>query len=192
MRLIIAAFALVISGPVTASQTYDVSGVEWGDVLNIRAKPSSKSAIIGAIPYNGRGVDVTGSTSKNWVRVQYRDHTGYVLRKFLTEAQVENGPLPVALQCHGTEPFWTIKIGPNSSSYQMMDEAPIALPLGAFEQASNRSDGWMAVGGSGNNLTAAYLTRAEACSNGMSDETFPYSIHVRLPTGGVVSGCCKQ
>ena len=183
--------SLSLCAAASASQVHDVKGVEWGDVLNIRASASASAPIVGAIPYNGRGVDVVGTAAGGWVKVNYRTVSGYVSAKFLTPARDDNAPLPGTLVCNGTEPFWTISISPKGTTYQFQDEAKEPMALGAFTQASNRNDGWMAVGGSPKAPTAAVLSRSEACSNGMSDELFPYSITAKIPNGGVVSGCCK-
>jgi hypothetical protein len=38
---------------------------------------------------------------------------------------------------------------------------------------------------------AASLMRGQRCSNGMSDDIFPYTLHMSSPVSGIVSGCCK-
>jgi uncharacterized membrane protein len=182
--------ALVVSlalSPAVLAASFDVTGVEWGDVLNVRSGPSPKAALVGAIPYDGRGVDVSGQPARGWVRVRYRDIGGYVLAKYLAPT-VPDGPLPTTLSCHGTEPFWKIEVSSSGSTYQLMDETKEPLAVGPLVPAANRSNLWMATG----NKTAIHIAKGSACSNGMSDELFPYSIVATTPGGeGVVSGCCK-
>jgi uncharacterized membrane protein len=185
MRALLLALFLAASGSAMGA-SYDVKGVEWGDVLNIRKSPSAKSAMVGAIPYDGQGVDVTGKPVKGWVPVLYRDTKGFVLAKYLTPSQVQSG-LPATLKCHGTEPFWNAEFGPKGSTYEHMSDGKTKVDIGPFEQTANRSDSWMAMGPK----SAASLTRNGRCSNGMSDETFPFTLHMSTPASGIVSGCCK-
>lgn len=186
MRLIALVLCFIGSAAAAFAKSQDVRGVEWGDVLNVRKGPSAKSALIGAIPYDGRGVEVTGAAKKGWVRVSYRDLNGYVLAKFLGPALPE-GPLPATLKCHGTEPFWNAEFGPKGATYEHMSDGKTKIEIGPFEQTANRSDSWMAMGPK----AAASLTRDGRCSNGMSDETFPFTLHMATPASGIVSGCCK-
>jgi uncharacterized membrane protein len=184
-RWIVLVFAFLFPTSAMAS-TYDVSGVEWGDVLNIRKSPTAKSAIVGAIPYDGRDVETSGSASKGWIKVDYRGVKGFVLAKYLGPRQAD-GPLPTTLTCHGTEPFWNAEFSAKGATYQFMTDPKVKLDIGAFEQTANRSDSWMAMGPK----SAASVTRGAKCSNGMSDDLFPYSIHMSTPASGIVSGCCK-
>lgn len=184
MRIVVLALSLLAAVPAAAA-SYDVTGVEWGDVLNIRKSPSAKSGLAGAIPYDGQGVEVTGKTVKGWAPVQYRDAKGFVLAKYLTPSAAQ-GPLPATLKCHGTEPFWNAEFGPKGAAYEHMSDGKTKIDIGPFEQTANRSDSWMAMGPQ----SAASLTRGR-CSNGMSDDTFPFTLHMSTPASGIVSGCCK-
>lgn len=184
------AASLEIGAPSFAA-TYQVTGVEWGDVLYIRASASPKAAIVGAIPYNGQDIDVIGTPSRAlWTQVTYRDLKGFVAAKHLKAMAAFTG-LPKSLECHGTEPFWTIKIDPKGSTYQSMDETKEPLALDEIQSAANNDSAWFATGGTPKAPVAVAITRGEACSEGMSDDVFPYSILAKIPNGGVVSGCCQ-
>jgi uncharacterized protein YraI len=68
--------------------TYDVTGVAANDVLNIRAEPSYRSAKIGEIPHNGRGLEnlgCKGALPNRWCRINYQGVEGWVSGKFLRE-----------------------------------------------------------------------------------------------------------
>ena len=184
--MIRALVVFLLLSPACFAANYDVTGVEWGDVLNVRKSPSAKSALVGAIPYDGRGVEVSGAAKKGWVRVTYRDLSGYALAKYLGPSLVE-GPLPATLKCHGTEPFWTAEFGPKGATYELMSDGKTKIDIGGFQQTANRSNSWMAMGPK----SAASLTRDGRCSNGMADETFPFTLHMSTPASGIVSGCCK-
>jgi len=71
----------------TAAERYIVSGVESWDTLNIRSQPSSRSAIIGEIPANGKNVNSDGqqrnSGRTTWLRVTYNGVSGWVSKRYL-------------------------------------------------------------------------------------------------------------
>jgi N-acetylmuramoyl-L-alanine amidase len=62
---------------------YKVINVPSDDVLNIRSGPASQSSILGTIPANGRGIEMTGDCMDNWCKVQYNGAHGWVNRRFL-------------------------------------------------------------------------------------------------------------
>ena len=68
---------------------YRIVNVQEDDVLNIRAKPTVDSALIGQIPPDGEGVQITGASFKTddatWVPIQYKEVSGWVNRHFLSE-----------------------------------------------------------------------------------------------------------
>jgi uncharacterized protein YraI len=182
----IAALSL-LAAPAALAGSQDVTGVEWGDVLNVRTQPKANAPIAGAIPYDGVDVEVTSPANKGWVKVTYRDVSGYVLAKYLGPAQRHEGPLPATLKCHGTEPFWSLEVTAKGVTYQHMDDAKAKIDMGPFQQTANRSNSWMAMGPK----SAASLTSGQRCSNGMSDAVFPYTLHMSTPASGIVSGCCE-
>jgi uncharacterized membrane protein len=91
------------------------------------------------------------------------------------------------LKCHGTEPFWNAEFSAKGATYEHMSDGKTKIDIGKFEQTANRSNSWMAMGPK----SAASLTRGQRCSNGMSDDIFPYTLHMSTPDSGIVSGCCK-
>lgn len=90
---------------------YSVQRVTAGKVLNIRAAPSAKSAAIGQVPHDGRGLRNLGcqggptlaewermsaaerdrAARKRWCRIRYRGVEGWVAGWFLAE---DSGPPP--------------------------------------------------------------------------------------------------
>ncbi|MGB1311067.1 MAG: SH3 domain-containing protein [Leucothrix sp.] len=71
----------------TAAERYIVSGVESWDTLNIRSRPSAKSAIIGEIPASGKNVNSNGEERGNgrttWIRITYNGVSGWVSKRYL-------------------------------------------------------------------------------------------------------------
>ena len=62
--------------------TYRVVNVEEDDVLNIRTAPAGDARVVGAIPPNGRGVQLVGAC-RTWCPVRYNGVTGWVNGRFL-------------------------------------------------------------------------------------------------------------
>lgn len=68
---------------------YRVVNVQNDDVLNVRSEPSGDASLVGRIPPNGAGVQITGANVQVdgavWVRIQYGEMKGWVNRQFLIE-----------------------------------------------------------------------------------------------------------
>ena len=65
--------------------TYRVRGVASWDRLNMRARASARSHIVGAIPPQGSGVHCLGPCYGNWCKVSWRGMIGYVNMRYLGE-----------------------------------------------------------------------------------------------------------
>jgi uncharacterized membrane protein len=179
---------------------YEVSGVAPGDVLNIRAAPSSKAAIVGRIPPDGREIEIIGNAPSGWAYIAYGRAKGFVARRFLAastspppEEVAANAP-PVSLRCFGTEPFWSLAYGPRASQFETADGETASLAFGPLSASSSRLDTWMAVQASRSARArplALFLHRSDACTDGMSGTKHPFEISFRLGDGRVLSGCCK-
>ena len=68
-------------------QTFEVVGVRGNDRLNVRARPSSRSAIVGRLSANTKGVQLQAGTRRNgrtiWVNVRHGRVSGWVNRRYL-------------------------------------------------------------------------------------------------------------
>jgi uncharacterized protein YraI len=68
---------------------YRVVKVRSDDMLWIRSKPGIKSQRVGAIPYNGTQIQITGAEIRRekprWVPIRYKDIEGWVNRGYLEE-----------------------------------------------------------------------------------------------------------
>lgn len=82
-----------------------VTGVEQGDVLNMRAEPMARAALVGTIPPDGNGLANFGcvgelslaefqrasederkaAAKRRWCKVAYRQHIAWVAGRFLAE-----------------------------------------------------------------------------------------------------------
>lgn len=198
MKRILMALALVLLAVPAAAQDlpalFRVQGVAAHDVLNIRAEPSARAAILGGFAPDAAGVEVNAlSGDGRWGRVNSGEGSGWVSLRYL---QALPGPGwqsgQAGLRCLGTEPFWSLDLflpthhaefhEPGSGGFELvLDTAN--LPRTAFPQT-------LAVPFSGMREGMAVVRRAE-CSDGMSDRSFGLEAQVYWrgdPQG--LSGCC--
>jgi uncharacterized membrane protein len=83
--------------PAPAAERFMVQGVDNGDTLNIRARPDSRSTLVGTIPPDAHGVRATGRRQQigpsQWWEVSYEGHRGWVNARFLVP---DPAPAPTA------------------------------------------------------------------------------------------------
>jgi SH3-like domain-containing protein len=86
---ILLCIALLCSGPLTRNAlaadevtTYRVVNVDRGDVLNMRAGPSSAYSVVGSIPPAEAGIRLVGAC-REWCQVEYKGVAGWVNHRFL-------------------------------------------------------------------------------------------------------------
>lgn len=202
------AMALLAGNPAAAFYEYSVTGVEAGDVLNIRENVASADSptsarIVGTIPADARGVAGTGVTivvgNDRWHEVSYNGVKGWVSGRYLAPAQDGSGTPPTQLACAGTEPFWSIEFSDGQAVRRDATEEASADGTGYAVSppaaAVGRNHVWamnMTRRGSAGTGTAVFI-RTDSCSDGMSDFTYPIEFVFSETDGGqtVLSGCCS-
>lgn len=187
---------LALAGPALATQEYilpslfDVSGVAANDVLNIRAEPDAGAAIIGALAPDARAIEVV-EERRGWARVNAAEGSGWVSARYLSyRTDVwQEGELPAAFRCLGTEPFWDAKVEGGDLVLRSPEDragdrraVQAVLDTGVFRDPARV-------------LVARDMTlfsHPQICSDGMSDRLFGLSatlvIHGNSPR--MLSGCC--
>lgn len=196
MRLILA--LLCLAAPALAQPSYvDVTGVAEGDTLNVRAGPSADSDDIGDLPRTTRNVEIGAvDESGKWGRIIWEEGNGWIALRFTRPAEqprIAGTALPHGLSCGGTEPFWNLFFTPAGATYSTPDSP--AAPLGYSRTFV--ADGFggapaALVVGAQNRLVIATI-RAGACTDGMSDRTYPWSVdalHQSPERQFLQSGCC--
>lgn len=190
------ALTLALAGPALATQEYilptlfDVTGVVSDDVLNIRAEPNAKAAIIGSLGPDATRIEVV-EERQGWAQVNTGEGSGWVSARYLAyRTDVwQPGELPLAFRCLGTEPFWDAKVEGGdlvlrSPEDQAGDRRPVqgVLDTGIFRDPSRV-------------VVARDMTlfaRPQICSDGMSDRMFGLAatlvLHGEQPS--MLSGCC--
>lgn len=70
--------------PEPGPRSYRVVGVAFDDTLNMRDRPSSRSVIVGEIPFDATGLRGLRCTpDEAWCEVRYRSQQGWVSARFL-------------------------------------------------------------------------------------------------------------
>ncbi|RYH09922.1 SH3 domain-containing protein [Tropicimonas sp. IMCC6043] len=194
------ALLLVLAGmPAQAQQDvlptlHDVTGVAANDSLNIRAEPGASAPILGTLPPDATGIEVTAlDTTGRWGRIGAGETDGWVSMAYLAQRPFPPGPIPEGMRCFGTEPFWSLRFEGSAVFVDRMGEtrsemqvvaAPSPLPPG------NRLFGFAAGEGA---VRLSGIIEAAACSDGMSDRSFGWRVVLLEQDEGtmrVQSGCC--
>lgn len=172
------------------------------DLLNLRSAPNGNARIVATIPANSTGVVGLGKQSQSgqstWVQVKWAGLQGWVNRKYLVvDTNKGNAPSTkpatnkdALLRCSGTEPFWSIQINQHSMKIDLLDGTKYSAPVSFRQRSSNNTSIAVVAGTRNNATTTAFMQKVEACSDGMSDKNYPYSITAVLRNQKVVSGCC--
>ncbi|WP_134725043.1 SH3 domain-containing protein [Paracoccus luteus] len=183
----------VLTTPALATPTlYDVTGVSAGDVLNIRAEPNARARIVGTLPANARGFEVSETSANGWARIHDGTRTGWVNARYLVRAAPVAAP---QLTCLGTEPFWSLTRFDDTLTWTTPDTAPRAMTLraGLTDGLDPVRTQAMIGGDAAGRVTA--VIRSEQCSDGMSDQRYPLGVTVLLDGSGqatrMLTGCCR-
>ena len=195
---------IVAGGGMAAAQNigpgrYSVTGVDVSDTLNIRAEPSSGSAIVGQIPSDATGISTLGGRvvvgASTWLEVQYRDLRGWVNGQYLTPEPepIRSGNLPMPLRCSGTEPFWGLSVNGGAMQFKLFDTESSFAVAGPIRSANSTLIWSFPIeNGDGTGSGVLFVKATGDCSDGMSDQSYPFEVMVNLPeAGGVFSGCCN-
>ncbi|MBY6141576.1 peptide-binding protein [Leisingera daeponensis] len=184
---------------------YSVTGVAADDMLNIRSAPQADAEIIGTLAPDQTGVEVIRpDTSGKWGLVNSREQSGWTAPRFLDRTPVGDWyqQRNQALDCFGTEPFWSLTLD-ETPNLTTPDDPDIRFTLAAREAASGRSGkaGFHAVNlrhskyPDSEPASLSGTLTAQHCSDGMSDRTFGITIDMlQLRAGGkmdVLTGCCS-
>jgi uncharacterized membrane protein len=192
MRLLTLFLASLLVATVSlAAVAYSVVNVRQGDVLNMRTAPSPNAPIVLTIPHDGTGLLLTGRRATgDWVEVTYQRRRGWVNGRFLGLASGRY-EIPAFLDCAGTEPFWSIRLTPGFANADLMfAERRYVMRVTRFHQVMNRTD-IAVVKGASRAASMSLIIRRESCSDGMSDNTYPYSAVALISGLNTIAGCCR-
>lgn len=176
----------------------DVSGVAANDVLNVRAEPNARAAILGTLPADAKGIEIVHfDPSGQWARVSLGEVSGWASGRFLVMDRTTwtPGKLPEGLRCTGTEPFWSLRESGGRMTYSEPEGQPRDLELRRVLDRGIAEDAMRAlIAGDGMGRITA-VVQPETCSDGMSDRDFGLSATVILDGGDqpsrMLNGCCS-
>jgi uncharacterized membrane protein len=171
---------------------YGVLDVAAGDTLNMRASPEPSAAVVATIPHDGADVVATGQPPVGgWAHVSYRSRQGWVNARYLGFGRPGEDRLPAALECLGAEPFWGITLSPGFARAELVfAERTHIFRLTQASRALGRVDHWL-IKGVDKAAALALTVERRACSDGMSDTTYPYAASATVPGADLLSGCCR-
>jgi uncharacterized membrane protein len=103
------------------------------------------------------------------------------------------------LACHGTEPFWSVKISPKEIVFESPnEEKPTKYPYTQPKEASMVSLEYLSIYESKSSDNKSYIKIIVSkrgancfCTDGMSDATFEYEVIIEKD-GVYYRGCCKK
>lgn len=184
--------------PAMAFESYTVTGVAAGDSLTIREEPveGGKPADwkeLGRIPADaenvlgtGRSVQVNG---QRWAEVSFGGTQGWVNTRFLSAMGDPSDLKHETFQCSGTEPFWGVTLGPESSAYSDPEQS-FALTTERVQPSTARLFPllYRLKDDKGRSYRAT-VTERPGCIDGMSD--YEYAFEVLLSgDDNFEQGCC--
>lgn len=200
---LIACMAILISAPANAETIrYQVHGVAADDVLNVRATPAPAAEKIGTLAPGETGIAGTGNRasyqSEDWVEIRTEAVTGWVNGRYLTRimphesALADDNIFHEPLSCHGTEPFWGLTVEGRTGQLDSLADGKWQITFNNQRRTSSMIPAWAIEGQTPDGAPATVIVeQAEACSDGMSDISYLYSVYVHLRGGPFLNGCCN-
>ena len=171
----------------------DVTGVADDDVLNIRAQPNAKAAIIGSFAPDAAGIEVI-EVRDGWLRIVQPEASGWISARYATlrPGLWQPDAVPPGLACHGTEPFWGLTLDGGAARLTTPDSATRHEALRILSPSGAGPTPHRALAAEG--LAAILSPAPRLCSDGMSDALFGLEIGMIVGEGAearYLQGCCS-
>ncbi len=184
-------------------QFFDVRGVAADDVLNVREGPGAHFPIIGTLAPDRRDVEVLAvSDNGRWGMINVEDRTGWVAMRYLAPGRAP-APLPFGLSCGGVEPFWSLTLRHNQRArarWMFLDEGRMRARYRSVWSAAPAGSGLtepvalaLQDEATATGVAATGIVRRAACTDGMSDRRYGFSIDLVVSAGAdrlYLQGCC--
>ena len=168
-----------------------VSGLEAGDVLNVRAEPSASSEDLGDLKQDAVVEALETSSDGQWLRIIWNEGNGWISADYLEDMDrpmLDSG-MPVGLMCVGTEPFWSLRLG--GDGLLDYDIEGVETSDRITWSSSSRNQG--SVRHAFRSDSFAGVLRSEECSDGMSDIAYGWSLDLLIEQEPrqFLSACCS-
>ena len=197
MTALFMVLALPLQAQTTLPALHDVTGVAGNDVLNLRQAPDAGSPAVGSLPPNARDIEIVEkSADGKWGRLNHGEGTGWAALRFLRpQDRPEWFTAQGALDCRGTEPFWSVAVDPaqaDSVTFTSPEEPGRVMKVtGVWPGETWRPVLGVTFDGAGTSGMA--VIRGEACNDGMSDMAFGLAVDLFLTgadSSSALRGCC--
>lgn len=112
-------------------------------------------------------------------------------------SQVQSGQVakPLIWRAHGTEPFWGFTVDREHVRFESMGEAPKYFPYSVFASVGDvrlfTASSGTGAATSTSTSTIAIRLRPQTCSDGMSDNLYPWHAEVQID-GKLLQGCARR
>jgi len=199
MRWLALLLCLMMPGALYATPypaLHNVTGVEAGDVLNIRSAPDASAQIIAELQPNDVDIEVIAlDDTGKWGWVNIGESAGWVSMRFLDPVQAPDiRTMPRPLICTGTEPFWSLDLpkDPVAELDVMGTDSRLFTDLTTIQSANNLNH--FAVQASSDDAQLNATIQRQTCSDDMSDRAYGLGITLLIRSEGEVgffSGCCS-
>ncbi|BBU58954.1 hypothetical protein KU6B_52190 [Mameliella alba] len=190
-----AAIFICLAGAASAQDfpaLYNVTGLDDGDVLNMRTRPTENGTVIGALDHDARLVEVI-EEDDGWGRVNVEGLSGWVPLESMERLEGTELPAGYQFKCFGTEPFWSATVVQDDKlTFTRPDDDDKVFSASGLTTAASRDHPFALLGAKMGEHVTLVMTH-EICTDGMSDYKFGYSGAVVI--GGyetqVYTGCCS-
>lgn len=208
----------LVDGTPEPGRRYQVAGLPTDGTLPLYQQSDRDSEVLAQWPSGLRDIVVTGiwesgRDGEPWWQVTSTDTetgTAWINPRFLTPMAPNSatpGVLPGStesdypLGCRGTEPFWLLELDTNDG------QAVLSTPGGSADGPTIERQEWQTgrlqggygfsfvvqLGSEGLSFSGWAVIRRHsqhACSDGMSENFYPFTVTLIAPSGDAVHGCC--
>lgn len=171
---------------------YDVTEVDTGSVLNVRAAPETGAQVLGKLKPDARAIEVTAiSADGGWGRINFGEASGWASLDFL-KPQPDvwaEGALPQTLRCFGTEPFWSLRHQNSTLVEARPGEPDQTLAIDSVHGGAGTPQRVVVAHTGDAKLTLGIAP--EQCTDTMSDRSFALGALLSQGTDKPQTGCCS-
>ena len=173
---------------------YRVVDLAGGEVLPLFQQPGGDGEVLDELRRNARDVVLSGASmqadGRVWYQVVLDGEYAWANAAHL-EPQDETRAENFALQCLGTEPFWSVSIDGDQAVFEAPDVAQTTWAASEWLPARGLIGRYMIRLNSGYGTGYVAMLR-QSCSDGMSDIGYPFEAIMITPGQAVRAGCCRR
>lgn len=98
----------------------------------------------------------------------------------------------IVMECGGNQPFWNVDMNLTSKVLKVNLRNGTSFNTPLYHRKWTQGNNTMIVnGGKGRNAVRATLTKTNACTDGITNIRYPFSVVANIGGNNKVSGCCK-